>query len=161
MPHQCAMTYRITGLDPVRFADLYGASDLDLQEHGAVRMTVTARPGFPCRITLDDAAPGETVLLVNHLSVPRGPYRASHAIFVREGALTPATFQDEMPRALQSRILSLRAFDRQDMMVDAALVQPGEGDATVRRLFDNLAVAYIHTHNATRGCFDAAIERAT
>ena len=155
------MTYRMTGLDPARFATLVGASDRDLEEHGARRVPVTTHPGFPCRITLDDAAPGEIMLLVNHLSVASGPYRASHAIFVTEGALAPATFQDEMPPALQSRVLSIRAFDRQDMMNDAALAQPGQGDATVRKLFDNLAVVYIHAHNATRGCFAAAIERST
>jgi hypothetical protein len=153
------MTYRITGLDPAPFTHLFGASEHDLAEQGARRMAVTTRPGFPCRVTLDDAAPGEFVLLVNHLSVGSGPYRASHAIFISEGVARPATFNDTMPPALNSRVLSLRAFDRDHMMVDAALVQPGEGDAAVRHLFRQSAAAYIHAHNATRGCFAAAIER--
>ena len=59
----------------------------------------------------------------------------------------------------ETRILSLRGFDRDGMMVDAMLTQPGEADAGIRKLFANPSVATIHAHNATRGCFSARIER--
>lgn len=154
------MTYRIKGLDPATCRSLFGRSPEELTRVGAVRMSVTQRPGFPCRITLDDAEPGQTVLLLNHLSVENGPYRATHAIFVTEGAAAAATYLDEVPPALDRRALSLRAFDVADMMIDAALVQPGEADAGIRRLFADPAVGYIHAHNAVRGCFAAAVERA-
>jgi hypothetical protein len=45
------------------------------------------------------------------------------------------------------------------MMADALLTQPGEADAGIRKLFANPAIATIHAHNATRGCFAAKIER--
>jgi hypothetical protein len=154
------MTYRIKGLDPAAFAPLFGLSEQELADFGAVRMPVTERPGFPCRISLDDALPGETVLLLNHTTVEKGPYEARHAIFVIQGADQAALFEDEIPPALDRRILSLRAFHRSDMMVDAMLVQPGEADQGIRRLFDQPSVAYIHAHNAIRGCFAAAVERA-
>ena len=155
------MTYKITGLEPAQFAHLIGLNDEELATHGVARMTADAKPNFPCRITLDDAEVGETLLLVNHVSHEgNNPYRASNAIFVSEGATEPAVYEDEVPPALARRVLSLRAFDQNGMMADAALVQPGEADAAIRRLLANVAVDHIDAHNATRGCFAARIERA-
>ena len=155
------MTYKITGLEPFDFAHLFGLTDADLAERGAVRMTADAKPGFPCRITLDDAEPGETLLLVNHCSHGGdNPYRATHAIFVNERATGAAVYQDEIPPALDRRILSLRAFDRNGMMQDAALAQPGEADAVIRRLLGDDRIDHIDAHNAIRGCFAARVERA-
>ena len=155
------MTYKITGLEPSQFAHLIGLSDEELAAHGAVRMIADSRPGFPCRVTLDDAEPGEALLLVNHVSHDgNNPYRASHAIFVSETSGQAAVYKDEIPPALERRVLSLRAFDNDGMMVDAALAQPGEADEVVRRLLAKEAVDHIDAHNATRGCFAARVERA-
>lgn len=124
-------------------------------------MTANGQPSFPCRVQLDDAKAGETLLLVNHVSHEgNNPYRASHAIFVSESATEPAVYEDEIPPALARRILSLRAFDAKGMMTDAALAQPGEADAVIRRLLGNETVDHIDAHNATRGCFAARIDRA-
>jgi hypothetical protein len=153
------MTYRIQGLDPEPFAPLFALDDAALAEQGIVRMTVSERPNFPCRILLDDLDVGEKVLLLNHVSHDAAnPYRASHAIFVSRAER--ADYRDTIPPALDRRILSLRAFDGAGMMVDAALAQPGEADRTIRDLFAKDQVAYIHAHNAIRGCFAAKVERA-
>ena len=153
------MTYRITGLDPAPFKPLFGLSDAQLAERGIVRMSVTD-PGFPCRVSLTDRALGETVLLVNHVSHDvANPYRASHAIFVTEVEQDAACFVDEVPPVFEKRILSLRGFDEAGMMADAILTQPGEADNGIRKLFENPAIATIHAHNASRGCFAAKIER--
>jgi hypothetical protein len=155
------MTYRITGLDPAPYKPLFGLSDAELEERGVVRMTVNEKPSFPCRVSLTDRDLGESVLLLNHVSHDvAGPYRASHAIFVSEGAEEPAEFVDEVPPVFKTRILSLRGFDAEGMMAEALLTQPGEADAGIRKLFANPAIATIHAHNATRGCFSAKIERA-
>ena len=160
MLHDRVMTYKIEGLDPARFAHLVGLADIELARLGVVRMTADSSPGFPCRVSLDDAAPGETLLLLNHVSHDGdNPYRASHAIFVGESATKAAMFEDEVPPALARRILSLRAFDRDGMMTDAALVPPGEADAAIRRLLADPQVDHIDAHNAVRGCFAARIER--
>lgn len=154
------MTYRITGLDPTPFRHLFGLPDEELAEHGAIRMTVTEKPSFPCRVSLTDRDLGERVLLLNHVShdVPN-PYRASHAIFVTEGVRAAAEFVDETPPVFATRVLSLRGFDQAGMMVDAILTRPGEADDGIRRLFGNPAVLTIDAHNAARGCFAAKIER--
>ena len=59
----------------------------------------------------------------------------------------------------ERRVLSLRGFDKDGMMADALLTQPGEADADIRKLFANPAIETIHAHNAVRGCFSAKIER--
>jgi len=101
------------------------------------------------------------LLLVNHCSHGGdNPYRATHAIFVSESATEAAVYEDEIPPALGRRILSLRAFDRQGMMSDAALAQPGEADVVIRRLLADNQVDHIDAHNAIRGCFAARVERA-
>jgi hypothetical protein len=154
------MSYLVRGLDPAPFEPLFGLSDDELVERGVVRMTVTEKPSFPCRVSLTDRDIGERVLLLNHVSHDvANPYRASHAIFVTEGAERAAEYVDELPPVFGPRVLSLRGFDEDGMMVEAALAQPGEADAAIRKLFENPAVETIHAHNATRGCFAAKIER--
>ena len=132
------MTYQITGLDPTPFRALFGSSEADLEALGIMRMTVTEKPGFPCRVTLEDREIGDSVLLLNHVSHDvANPYRASHAIFVTEGAEEAAEFIDEIPPVFRTRVLSLRGFDSKGMMADAMLTQPGEADVGIRKLFAN------------------------
>ena len=153
------MTYRITGVDPAPYKPLFGLSDEALAKLGIVRMTVTD-PTFPCRVSLTDRAIGEKVLLLNHVSHDvANPYRASHAIFVTETDQQAAEYVDAVPPVFVPRILSLRGFDKDGMMAEAILTQPGEADAGIRKLFANPEIQTIHAHNATRGCFSARIER--
>jgi len=153
------MTYVVRGIDPTPYRRLFNRSDSELAEEGVVRMTVTD-PTFPCRVSLTDRAIGETVLLLNHVSHDvANPYRASHAIFVAEADEEPAEYVDRAPPVFEPRVMSLRGFDEDGMMVEAILTQPGEADAGIRRLFANPEIETIHAHNATRGCFSAKIER--
>src|SRR3954452_19350810 len=111
------MTYRITGLDPSPFKPLFGLPDEELAKRGIVRMTVTEKPSFPCRVSLTDRDLGDQVLLLNHISHDvANPYRASHAIFVTEIEQQPAEYVDEVPPVFVSRVLSLRGFDKDGMM---------------------------------------------
>lgn len=153
------MTYRITGLDPEPFAPLFELDDAKLQARGMVRMRVD-NPNFPCRVSLRDCDLGDEVILLNHVSHGgTNPYRASHAIFVSKSARKPADYIDAIPPALDRRVLSLRAFDANGMMVDAALAQPREADPAIRKLLANPAATHIDAHNAVRGCFAARIDR--
>ena len=153
------MTYRITGIDPAPYRHLFRQSDEELARQGIVRMMVDSAT-FPCRVSLTDRAIGETVLLLNHISHDvANPYRASHAIFVAEAQQDAAEYVDAVPPVFEKRILSLRGFDKDGMMAEALLTQPGEADAGIRKLFANPDIETIHAHNATRGCFSARIER--
>ena len=155
------MSFRITGLEPEPFAPLFTLSGEALEAHTARRVLVERERSAPCRVTLEDAHPGEHVLLVNYEHQPAPtPFRASHAIFVREGARERFDRIDEVPSALRGRTLSVRAFDRDGMMIDASLTDGGEIEAALETFFANANVAYVHLHYATRGCYAARADRA-
>lgn len=155
------MSFRIRGLSPEPFLPLYGLNEAALAAQGALRYAVDKTPGFPDRIEMRDAEPGESVLLINHLCQPANtPYRATHAIFVREGATKAFDEVGTVPDVLRRRLLSLRAFDEAGMMIDADVVEGALADELIGRLLDNPAVSYIHAHNAKRGCYAGLIERA-
>jgi hypothetical protein len=154
------MDYQICALSADEFTHLRGLDDESLAKNGARRMKVVSKPGYPCRVTLEDADIGESVLLVNyqHLAVST-PYRSAHAIFVREGATTCAPFVNRIPEQLRTRLLSIRAFEANGMMVDADVVHGKESEALVRRLLDDQSVDYLHIHNAKQGCYAARVDR--
>jgi len=153
------MTYRIEGLAPEPFAALFAMGESELAERNARRVIADSPSGYPCRVSLRDAAPGEELLLVNHVShdVPT-PFRTAYAIYVRGGA-KPASYVDEAPAYLDSRTLGLRGFDAEGMLRGGLLAMPGEADATIRELLARPEVATVHAHNAVVGCFLARIER--
>ena len=154
------MAYRITGLNRDEFESLFGLDDEALAAHGAIRITATADTGFPCRISLQDAKAGETLLLMNHTSHDVAtPYRSSYAIYIREAAHQTASFDDATPPVFDDRPLGLRAFGSDGMLRNAALALPGQVDARIRELFSDETIAYIHAHNAAHGCFAARVER--
>ena len=155
------MAFVIRGLDPAPFARLFGLSDATLAADHVVRRFADTKPGFPCRITLEDAEPGEALLLLNYEHLPvSSPYRASHAIYVREGAATAAFYEDRIPEQLSRRLLSVRAFDAAGMMVDADMIGGDALDLLARDWLGRPQVAYLHVHNAKPGCFAARIDRA-
>lgn len=154
--------YVIRGLDPAPFAPLFGLSDAALAEHNIMRCHADAMPGFPCRITLEDAVPGESLLLVNYEHLPvASPYRSAHAIYVREGATEAAIYRNAVPVQLSVRLLSVRAFDDSGMMVEAEVIDGTALDGLARLWLDRADVAYLHVHNARPGCFAARIDRAS
>ncbi|BCW86904.1 hypothetical protein sos41_00270 [Alphaproteobacteria bacterium SO-S41] len=154
------MTYRITGLDPALFQDLFALDDAALAARGAQRLI--AEDGFPCRVTLEDAVPGERVILTSHphMDVAASPYRASGPVFVREGAVAAAVIDDTVPPYLATRLLSLRAYDADGIMVDAEVVPGAEADPLIRAWLARAEIALLHAHFARRGCFGARIERS-
>jgi hypothetical protein len=155
------MTYRITGLSPAPFAHLIGADNAALAAEGAIRVTAGSDKGWPCRVTLEDANAGESLILVNHVSHDvTTPYRSAYAIYLRERAGDAAEFVDETPPVFEGRPIALRGFDAGGMLRNAALALPGEADAKIRALFESEEIAYIHAHNAAHGCFAAKVERA-
>ncbi|NOX82023.1 MAG: DUF1203 domain-containing protein [Alphaproteobacteria bacterium] len=156
------MSFIISGLSAEEFQPLFSLSDEALKTRGVIRKTVSAKPGFPCRITLEDAEPGETVLLLNYESHKTdSPYRSSYAIFVRENASAAQTFTDELPPVFKGRPIALRIFDQGGNLIGADLDTTGDLAAKIEHAFDNPDAAYIHAHNAMHGCFAAEIRRAS
>lgn len=154
------MTFRISGLDPAGFEHLFGLSDEALAAHGARRFVAETEGTMPDRIELRDARPGEAVILVNHVHQPADtPFRASHAVYVLEGAGPATVADDAVPPALRARLLSIRAFDRDHMMIAADVAQGEDAPELIERLLADRRAAYLHAHYARMGCYAALIER--
>lgn len=154
------MTFKIEGLPVNQYQHLFGLSDTELAAHGAKRYVCDETPGFPDRIEMRDAEVGETLLLLNHVNMELDtPYKATHAIFVREGASETYQSKNTIPPVMYNRVISLRAFDEQGMMLDANIATGEEIKATVMKLFKNPDVKFINAHNAVRGCFSGRISR--
>jgi len=154
------MDFRITGLPAAEFAPLHTLADAELAQRGALRCRVDAEPGFPCRVSLRDAALGEQVLLVNYEHLPVAtPYRSRHAVYVRQAAQEARLAPNEIPGMLARRLLSLRAFDARGMMIDADVFEGGALAQGIRRLLGAAAASYLHVHFAKRGCYAARVER--
>jgi hypothetical protein len=156
------MSYVVSGLSVEPFRPLFGLSDEDLAVHGASRIVADDDGFYPCRVSLEDAKPGESLLLVNfeHLPAPTSPYRSRHAIFVKEAVQERAKLENRMPAILATRrLIALRAYDETGFMLDADIVPGPEVEAAALRLLADPAVAFLHAHNPARGCYAARIDR--
>ena len=153
------MTYRIRGLDPALFADQLALDDASLAAQRA-RREVAGEGRYPCRVTLEDAAPGEALLLTHYANhAVEGPYRNAFAIYVRADATEAADYVDSLPPVLRGRPIALRGYTAEGDLHRAALALSDDVDAQARALLTDGQIAYIDAHNAMHGCFAARIER--
>lgn len=152
--------FQLTGLPSEQFDSLFALSDEQLLALGAVRRVATEDFGFPCRVSLQDAAIGDELLLLpyQHQSAA-SPYRASGPIFVRRGARQRELPSGVVPPYVSQRLISLRAYDASHMMIDASVCDGAAVAEQLEQAFSNSAVAYVHLHNAKRGCFSCLASR--
>ena len=154
------MDYRVRGLSPDLFREYFSLDDAGLRERGAIRL-VAEDPGLPCRVSLSHVERGDEVLLLNYEHQPgETPYRSRHAIYVSRGATEAFDAVNVVPEVILTRLVSVRAFDQRHMMIDADVVDGQYAAALFERLLANPAAAYLHVHNAKRGCYCARVERA-
>lgn len=156
------MDFRIEGLSPDAFEPLFSLDDEALAARGARRRIADHKPGFPCRVSLEDAEPGEEVLLLpwEHHATP-SPYRASGPIYVRKIATKAwAGAPGSVPSMLRHRLLSIRAYDAAGMMRGADVCEGNDLERTISTLFEDPSTAYLHVHNAKPGCFNCRVDRA-
>ena len=154
------MSFQIRGLDPALFQPLFDLDDDALLAIGARRVRADEADAYPCRVSLKRAAVGEELLLLNHVHQPNpaSPYRASGPIFV--GLSETGSYQGELAPILRDRLLSLRAYDGEALIVDAEVAEGDQVVALIERFLSNPEVAHVDAHFARRGCFGARIERA-
>ena len=57
------------------------------------------------------------------------------------------------------RELSVRSFDKDEMMIDAAVIEGHELAGTCQAFFEHEDSDKIHVHNATRGCWAVTVGR--
>jgi hypothetical protein len=155
------MGFRICGLPAEDFGHLFTLSEEELAGQRAVRQIADGRrPGYPCRVSLTDARPGDELLLLNyeHHAVAT-PYRMRFAIYVREGEETYDAIND-VPEQLLLRMLAVRAYDADAMMAGCELTDGRSLAAAIERLFANPRADYLHIHFAAPGCYAARATRA-
>jgi hypothetical protein len=153
-------SFRIVGLPRAPFEPLFALPDDALAARGVRRVVASARPGFPCRISLRDAEPGEELLLLPFEHQPaNSPYRASGPIYVGVGASPRTLATGDVPEYVALRQISVRAYDEADMIVGAEVCAGASVGAEIERQFANPQVSYIHLHNAKRGCYSCRVER--
>lgn len=78
---------------------------------------------------------------------------------MREKGSEPARHENHLPPALLVRLLAIRAFGADGMMLDADIAEGREAVPLIERLLANRETAYLHAHYARRGCFAARIDR--
>ena len=155
------MDFVINGLPVDEFSHLFGLSDEELSQHGVKRRICDEAPGYPDRIEMRDAKLGESLLLLNHTSMAKNsPYRASHAIYVLENAQNTYHAKNEIPDVMSRRMLSLRGFDQDGMILDACVAQGDEIRPAILKLLTDDRIVHIDAHNAAQGCFSGRITRA-
>ncbi|PRC93297.1 DUF1203 domain-containing protein [Solimicrobium silvestre] len=153
------MSFRILGLAPDQFQPLFSLSDAELEKIGARRLFAD-EPGMPCRVSMAHAELGEELLLLNFEHQPANtPYRATHAIYVRKLAKHAFTTVDSVPEILATRLLAVRAYNAEHMMIDAEIVEGILVTELFERFFADPQTSYLHVHNARRGCYAGRVER--
>jgi hypothetical protein len=79
---------------------------------------------------------------------------------VRKGAVPAHLEAGTVPECIGARLMSIRAYDVANFMTDARVCSGPEVVSAIQAMFMRDEVAYIHLHNANRGCFSCAVVRA-
>jgi hypothetical protein len=155
------MSFQIHALPVAQFEPFFALSDSELTKVRACRVIADAKPGYPCRVSLADAEVGETLILMNFEHQPGdSPFRATHAIYVRENAEQAFPAVGAIPEGFETRLISIRAFDDKHHIVDADVVDGSLLSESIPATLQNPKVSYLHLHNAKPGCFAALVTRA-
>jgi hypothetical protein len=131
-----------------------------LRANGGIRYVADSVPGYPCRQCLRDADIGEALILVSHDPFTTdSPYRSASPIFLHEAPCAPPANLHELPDQLTVRQLSVRAFDGNTLIRDAAVIDGIDLDTQLRRFFDDSDTSFVEIHNASRGCWATTVQR--
>lgn len=157
------MMITTSGLAPEPFHPLFAMDDAALRERGIRRMLAPDDPGigYPCRVSLAFARPGEELLLLNyrHLDDALSPYRAEGPIFIRRDAVR-FQWNGEWPEIIMQRAMSVRAYDHDGMMIEADLAEKDALQGHVLQWLARAEVAHVDIHSARRGCFFCRLKAA-
>jgi hypothetical protein len=153
--------FRISGLPIDLFNRYFGMSDTELAEHHAQRVVADSRPGYPCRVSLVDAEPGEALILLPFLHHDvQGPYRSSGPIYVRETAQEAQLEINEIPEVAKTRLMSVRAYSKNGLLQASAVAEREALVVLIREFLSDENIAYLHLHNAKPGCYSCRVDRA-
>lgn len=154
------MNFIIKALSHNQFETYFDQSDSELKKMGIKRMFVNEKPGFPCRVSLEDAEIGEEVILLSHeFHKTNSPYQSQGPIFVRKGVKTKELNQNEIPVMLNHRLLSFRGYNKNGFMKEATTAEGVNTNKEIQRMLENSDIEYIHIHNSSPGCYNCEVIR--
>lgn len=154
------MDFLIKALSSEDFEYLSKLTDKELDERNIVKQVSKSDYGYPCRVSLEDAPTDEVLYLLNYRHMAEhSPYQSSHAIFVRKDSRTKTLEVNEVPKVISTRLLSVRAFNKNHMMVDGDVIDGQAIKERLKQYFEDEQVDYIHLHTAKYGCYLAKAMR--
>ncbi len=134
---------------------------ISLRDVGGATYVADSFPGYPCRQCLQDAQIGDELILVSHDPFSgESPYRSASPIFLHRETCVAPPLGGELPEQLTRRQLSVRAFDTNELMIDAAVIDGRDLRTTMSRFFESKDTHQIHIHNASRGCWAVSVDRS-
>ncbi|MCD9853338.1 DUF1203 domain-containing protein [Epilithonimonas sp. JDS] len=152
--------FKFVALSHLEFAHLNDLSKDELLRKNIVLMTVDKFPGFPCRVTLEDAEIGEEVFLMSYnYHSATSPYQSSGPVFIRKNKVSEDYQVNVIPRMFTQRLLSLRAYDKKGMMIKADVFEGNFLKDKIQEFFNNEKIDYLHIHNAKPGCFNCLVKK--
>jgi len=149
------MTFRLQTIDPETL-DHVRRTGLDPFGDPAERITVSESNSAPCRATLEDAVPGEDVLLLRYAPLTANtPYRFTGPVFVRASDCQPRHVPDPgvLPEMVARRLLSLRAFTADGRIHRSDVSDGREAAQEINAMLAEDGVASVHIHAARNGCW--------
>jgi len=123
----------VKALDHNLFAKYFAMSSAELESCGAYLFVADKNPFYPCRVSLQDAKIGETVLAIRYEHHPvKGPYGSTGPIFIRKGVKTVRPETNEVPAMLRHRLLSVRGYNSESLMIEGDAVAGEELETVVK-----------------------------
>ena len=155
------MNFKVKALNHLEFKQFFEKSDIELKKQGIQRMIVDQKPGYPCRVSLEDAEIGDEVILMSYeFHKTNSPYTSRGPIFIRKGIETKEFNNNQIPLMLNHRLLSFRGYDKNGFMKIAKTEKGVDAKRVIIQLFENPKVEYIHIHNSSPGCYNCEVRRA-
>lgn len=152
-------SFQLSGLPEQEFSPLFELTNAELAHRHIQRVIADTSFGYPCRISLVDAEPGDELLLLAHAHQPEdSPYRASGPIYVRRHAKRNVLPVGKLPEYVTRRLISLRAYSADHRMVSADVCDGGDLSPRILQAFENPEIAYLHLHNAKQGCYSCRVD---
>lgn len=149
-------------IDPA-VADRFRATGRDDRGNPLKRMVATPEGGFPCRVCLRLAHPGEAVLLGSYdLPKPLGTYWTPSPIFLHAEPCTPYQGAGEVAEIVRrNALVSVRAYDGEGMcLYDLGQVAEGAAvEAPLARALADARTSFVNIHTARPGCLLCRVER--
>ncbi len=142
---------------PVRADFLVNARVRGVDDLGQPVQRLVAKGGEPCRDALRRARSGEPLILASYCPFQHaGPYREYGPVFIladQEGGAVPARLPVDGGAPYLGDSFVLRAYARNERIVDALVSQPDQATLHLARLFAREDTAFVLARFTAYGCY--------